>query len=79
MLKKNPPRGLAALPWRLPILLYKAHLGWLPGERFMLLRHTGRKSGLPSQAVIEVAHHNPAENIDYAASGFGEKSDWFPA
>lgn len=74
---RNPPRGLAAIPWRLPIYLYKLHLGWLLGQRFMLLTHIGRKSGLPRYAVIEVIHHDPQTNTYYAASGFGEKSHWF--
>ncbi len=74
---RKPPRGLAAIPWRLPIWLYKAHLGWLLGKRFMLLTHIGRKSGLPRYAVIEVIKHDAARKIWYAASGFGEKSDWY--
>lgn len=74
---KNPPRGLAAIPWRLPIWLYRLRLGWLLGQRFMLLTHIGRKSGLPRQAVIEVIKHDPQHKIWYAASGFGEKSHWY--
>ncbi len=74
---KNPPRGLAAIPWRLPIWLYRLGLGFLLGGRFMLLTHIGRKSGLPRQAVIEVVHHDPQRRIYYAASGFGRKSHWF--
>ncbi len=74
---KPPPRGLAAIPWRLPIYLYRLGLGFLLGQRFMLLTHTGRVSGLPRQAVIEVLHRDPQTNSWYAASGFGEKSHWF--
>lgn len=43
----------------------------------MLLVHTGRKSGLPRQAVVEVAKFDPATNIYTVASGFGSKSDWY--
>jgi deazaflavin-dependent oxidoreductase (nitroreductase family) len=74
---KKPPRGLATIPWRLPIWLYKFHLGWLLGERFLLLTHTGRKSGLPRYAVIEVIHRDPQRRAYYVASGFGEKADWY--
>ena len=63
--------------WRLPILFYKAHLGWLLGDRFLLLIHTGRVSGETRQAVLEVIRHDKAEIVYYVASGFGEKSDWF--
>jgi len=74
---KNPPRGLAAIPWRMPILLYRLGLGWLLGERFLLLTHTGRKSGLPRHAVLEVIRHDARTKTWYVSSGFGEKSQWF--
>jgi len=73
----TPPRGWRAILWRLPIWLYRLHLGWLLGKRFLLLNHTGRKSGLPRQAVLEVIRHDPEANIYYVASGFGKKSHWF--
>ncbi len=71
------PRGLGRLAFRLPIWLYKIHLGWLLGSRFMLLEHTGRKSGLPRKTVIEVVRFDKQKRIFYAASGWGEKSDWY--
>ena len=77
MKEQKPPRGLSAIPWRLPILLYKIKMGWLLGERFFLLTHIGRKSGLPRHAVLEVMRHDPEKKIWYASSGFGEKSQWF--
>ncbi|MFQ5342950.1 MAG: nitroreductase family deazaflavin-dependent oxidoreductase [Anaerolineae bacterium] len=73
----QPPRGWKRIVWRLPIWLYRARLGWLLGERFLLLTHTGRKSGLPRQAVLEVVRYDRATNTYYVVSGFGEKSDWF--
>jgi len=45
--KTKLPRGLVRLAFRAPIWLYRAHLGWLLGYRFVLLTHTGRKSVLP--------------------------------
>lgn len=73
----NPPRGLCAIPWRLPIWLYRWKLGWLMGNRFLLLNHTGRVSGLPRQAVLEVVKYDQGSNTYYVASGFGSKADWF--
>ncbi len=73
----HPPRGWKRIAWRLPIWLYRARLGWLLGSRFLLLTHTGRKSGLPRHAVLEVVRHDRATNTYFVASGFGEKSDWF--
>jgi len=72
---KSPPRGWKAWFWRAPIWLYRWNLGWLLGERFMLLTHTGRKSGLPRQAVLEII--GGEKNTYYASSGFGEKAQWY--
>ena len=73
----EPPRGLKAIPWRLPIWLYRLKLGGVLGHRFLLLTHTGRVSGEPRQAVLEVIHYDEASNTHYVASGFGEKSQWY--
>ena len=72
----QPPRGLARLAYRAPLWFYRAGLGWLLGDRFLRLSHTGRKSGLQRQNVLEVVHHQVETNTYYVASGFGEKSDW---
>jgi deazaflavin-dependent oxidoreductase (nitroreductase family) len=73
----HPPRGLTRLAARLPIWLYRARMGWLLGDRFLMLTHTGRKSGLRRQVVLEVVHHNKDAGTYVIASGWGEKSDWF--
>ncbi|MFN2152092.1 MAG: nitroreductase family deazaflavin-dependent oxidoreductase [Anaerolineales bacterium] len=73
----EPPRGIKAIPWRLPIWLYRLKLGWLMGHRALLLTHTGRKSGQPRTAMLEVVHYDPETNTHYVASGFGEKSQWY--
>jgi deazaflavin-dependent oxidoreductase (nitroreductase family) len=73
----RPPHGLARLAARLPIWLYRARMGWLLGDRFLMLTHTGRKSGLPRQVVLEVVHHDKDTGTYVIASGWGEKSDWF--
>jgi deazaflavin-dependent oxidoreductase (nitroreductase family) len=71
------PRGLLRLAFRLPIWFYRAHLGWLWGYRFVLLAHTGRKSGLLRQTMLEVIRHDKAIGACIVASGWGTKSDWF--
>jgi deazaflavin-dependent oxidoreductase (nitroreductase family) len=73
----QPPSGLGRLAFRAPIWLYRANLGFLLGGRFLLLKHTGRKSGLTRQTVLEVVKHDPDSKIYYVASGYGEKSDWY--
>ena len=52
--KLEPPQGCSRLLFRAPVWLYRLGLGGLFGKRMLLLNHTGRKSGLPRQAVLEV-------------------------
>ena len=73
----STPRGLGRLAFRAPIWLYGLGLGWMLGERFLLLTHTGRKSGLLRKTVLEVVRHDNTSGVTYVASGFGEKSDWY--
>ncbi|NOY98649.1 MAG: nitroreductase family deazaflavin-dependent oxidoreductase [Chloroflexi bacterium] len=62
---------------RFPIYLYRARLGWLMGNRFLMLNHTGRKSGLPRYVVLEVVAHDEASGTYYVVSGWGKKADWY--
>jgi deazaflavin-dependent oxidoreductase (nitroreductase family) len=73
----TPPGGLLRILLRLPIWLYRLHLGWLLGTRFLLLDHTGRNSGQAYQTVIEVVKHDQASNSFFVVSGWGNKSDWY--
>ena len=72
-----PPRGWKAIPWRLPIGLYRLGLGGLLGRRFLLLEHIGRKTGRRRQNVLEVIRYDPEGPTFYVASGFGRRSHWF--
>lgn len=62
---------------RAPITVYRIGLGRLLGERFLLLHHTGRKTGKPRATVLEVVDHDRAHDTYYVAVGFGRNSDWF--
>ena len=72
-----PPRGLMRLLVRLPVLLYRARLGWLLDRRFLLLTHRGRRTGRWRRTVLEVVHHDPAADTWFVASAWGERSQWF--
>jgi deazaflavin-dependent oxidoreductase (nitroreductase family) len=72
----KPPRGLLRWLLRLPIWLYRLRLGWLLGDRFLMLTHIGRTSGQPRQSVLEVVGHDAAAGTYVIASGWGEKADW---
>lgn len=76
-LARKPPRGFLRLLLRLPAWLYRAHLGWLLGKRFLLLTHTGRKSGKSRRTVIEVIGHDPRDDTFFVCSGWGRTSDWY--
>jgi deazaflavin-dependent oxidoreductase (nitroreductase family) len=71
------PKGLLAWLFKLPIGFYRIHLGSLLGDRFLLLTHTGRKTGRLHQTVVEVVQHDQDTGTFYVASGWGEKSSWY--
>lgn len=67
-------RRLRRAFFRAPIVLYRLGLGWLLGRRILLLVHTGRKSGVRREAVLEVVDRERTAPI--VVSGFGGRSDW---
>lgn len=62
--------------FRAPVYLYRWRLGFLLGRRFLLLTHTGRRSGLPRQTVLEVMEYRPESAEAIVMSGFGRDSNW---
>lgn len=75
--KSPPPQGLTGWLLRLPVGLYRAGLGGLLGKRFLMITHTGRKTGRERQTVVEVVDHDPASGVYYVVSGWGERSNWY--
>jgi len=73
----TPPSGLLRLMLRLPIALYRLKLGWLLGERFLLVQHIGRRSGKIQKTVVEVIGHDQSSDTYYIASGWGHRSSWY--
>jgi deazaflavin-dependent oxidoreductase (nitroreductase family) len=74
--KIHAPRGIARTLYRLPIWLFRLHLGWLFMQRFLLLTHTGRKSGFPRQTVLEVLQYDRAKERYVVFAGWGKQADW---
>ncbi len=74
-----PPRpvGLRRLLLRLPIYLYRLRLGWLVGNRLLLLRHRGRKTGHTHSTVLEVIKYDAACEESFVVSAWGKKTDWY--
>jgi deazaflavin-dependent oxidoreductase (nitroreductase family) len=73
----QPPGGFKRLFFRAPIWCYRLGCGWLLGKRFLLLTHTGRKSGIPRQTVLEVVDYDPDRGTYLIASGYGKQSNWY--
>jgi deazaflavin-dependent oxidoreductase (nitroreductase family) len=73
----QPPTGFSRILWRLPIFFFRARIGWLLGNHFLLLNHTGRKTDLPRQTVLENIRHDKKTDTYFVVSGWGEKSDWY--
>ena len=76
-LGRQPPQGFARRLTRFPLWLYRLGLGFLLGNRFLMLTHTGRKSGQPRQTVLEVVRHDALTDSYVVASGWGAKTNWF--
>jgi deazaflavin-dependent oxidoreductase (nitroreductase family) len=68
--------GLLGRVLRAPAWLYRWHCGWLLGHRFLLLVHTGRRTGRRHSTVLEVVEYRrePLELV--VMSGFGRNSAW---
>lgn len=76
-LAKKKPGGFLRWFMRAPIVLFRLRLGWLLTGHFLMITTTGRKSGLPRYAIIEVIKRDKASGAYIVVSGWGTKSDWY--
>lgn len=76
LVQRRPGRLLRAL-FRAPLVLYRAHLGWVFGHRLVYLAHVGRKTGLRRETVVEVVHHDRATSEVFLVAAWGERCDWY--
>ena len=76
MRKASAPGKMLRILFRLPLLLYRARLGWLLGSRFLMLTHAGDVSGLPRQTVLEVVHQDQIKGTFYMVAAYAEHADW---
>jgi len=75
--KLDPTRPPIRWLLRFPVLLYRVHLGWILGERFVHLTVRGRTTGLPREVVLEVLGPDPATSGLFIASAWGKRAQWF--
>lgn len=74
---ERKPSGLLRYLSRAPILLYRAGLGRVLGQRFLCLAHRGRRSGLRREVVLEVAYYSSDTPEVVVVAGWGERADWY--
>lgn len=71
------PSPLLARLLRAPDWLYRLHLGWILGKRFLALTHRGRSSGRAHRTVLEVISYDRRTNESVVASAWGTSADWY--
>lgn len=74
---KQKPAGLWKQVLRAPSYLFKWHLGFLLGSRFILMTHIGRSSGRTFQTVVEVLEQDDGTGEYIVCSGTGRQADWY--
>ena len=60
---------------RTPVWLYRCRLGFIFGDRLLMLDHLGRTSGLVRHVVLEVIDE-PRPGRQVVVSGFGDRAQW---
>lgn len=61
---------------RAPIWLYRARLGFVFGNRVLMLEHLGRRTGARRYVVLEVLGR-PQVGTWVVAAGLGDRAQWF--
>ena len=61
----------------IPVYLYRAHLGFVLGERTLLLTHRGRGSGRRYETPIVVVTHDTETHEYIVWSEGGTHADWY--
>lgn len=74
---KQKPSGLFKQFLHAPTWLYRWHLGFVMGKRFVMIEHRGRKSDNLYRTVLEVASRYPNTDEWIVTSGTGPKADWY--
>lgn len=74
---RHKPTGLWKWLLELPIWMYRLRLGFLFGDRLVVIVHRGRTSGRRYETALEVAHHYAEQNEYVVTSGTGPGADWY--
>jgi deazaflavin-dependent oxidoreductase (nitroreductase family) len=74
---RRRPRGVFKWVLRLPVYLFRFRLGFLLGDRFLLITHVGRCSGTLHDTPVEVVVHDADTREYVVCSGTGPQADWY--
>jgi deazaflavin-dependent oxidoreductase (nitroreductase family) len=74
-LRRKPGR-VALMVFRLPLVLYQRGWGGLLGGTFLLLVHSGRRTGNLHQVVAMVLRYDPETGEAVICSAWGQDADW---
>ena len=73
---RHRPGRLALMIFRLPLVLYQHGLGWTLGHTFLLLEHTGRKTGQRHSAVAQALKYDPSTREAVICAAWGPNTNW---
>lgn len=76
MTRRTGPKIALNHLFRAPVHLYRWKCGWLLGHRFLLLNHTGRRTGLRRHTVLEVLEYRGNGPEAVVMSAFGPDASW---
>ena len=74
---RQKPSGLFKFLVKAPTYLLRWKLGFLFGDRFLLLTHVGRTSGTTYHTALEVVRHDDSTGEYIVCSGTGPNADWY--
>jgi deazaflavin-dependent oxidoreductase (nitroreductase family) len=73
------PNFLLKFFFKMPVWFHKIGFGgWerLIGAQWMLITTTGRKSGKPRDAMVDVMDYDSATDTYYIEAAYGSRADW---
>jgi deazaflavin-dependent oxidoreductase (nitroreductase family) len=76
MTRRTGSKGALNRLFGAPVHLYRWKYGWLLGRRFLLLNHTGRRTGLRRHTVLEVLEYRENGPEAVVMSAFGPEASW---
>ncbi|HET8930374.1 MAG TPA: nitroreductase family deazaflavin-dependent oxidoreductase [Acidimicrobiales bacterium] len=74
---RQKPSGAFKHLLRIPVYVFRWRLGFVLGERIVLISHTGRRSGRSYQSPVEVVEHDRTTHEYIVCSGTGPDADWY--